>query len=194
MALGSRGRTIALVFGGVLGFSAIAGWVIGGDGEQIDTITAESDGTLPNGGMSSELDGRPLPDLELAALDGTKVNLSSLGGDGVPLLINLWAESCKACRDEMPDLERASQEFGDRLHIVGLNVEDSASQASDYADKVGVTYQILIDPANLVLNEFQVPALPATLIVGGDGVIQHLHLGVLTADRLRTLVPEELGQ
>jgi cytochrome c biogenesis protein CcmG, thiol:disulfide interchange protein DsbE len=194
MALGSRGRTIALVFGGVLGFSAIAGWVIGGDGEQIDTITAESDGTLPNGGMSSELDGQALPDLELASLDGTRVNMASLGGDGVPMLINLWAESCRACRDEMPEFELAHQELGDSLRIIGLNVEDSASQAGDYADKVGVTYEVLVDPAGLTLNEFKVPALPATLIIGADGVIQHLHLGVLTADRIRTLVPEELGQ
>jgi cytochrome c biogenesis protein CcmG, thiol:disulfide interchange protein DsbE len=194
MALGARSRTLALVFGGVLALSAVAGWVIGGDGEQIDTITAESDGTLPNGGMSSELDGRKLPDLEVATLDGTTLKLSSLGGDGVPMLINLWAESCRACRDEMPEFELAHQELGDSLRVIGLNVEDSASQASDYADKVGVTYEILVDPGKLILDEFEVPALPATLIVGADGVIQHLHLGVLSADRIRTLVSEELGQ
>jgi peroxiredoxin len=195
MAVSARGRTIALLFGGVLGLSAVAGWVLSaGDSDEVSRITDDSEITLPNGGMSNELDGRPLPQIKLAGIDGSEINMADLGNKGVPLLINLWAESCRACKDEMPEFELAHQELGDRLEIIGLNVEDSASQAKQYADGVGVTYQLLVDPERTILTEFEIVALPATLIVGADGVIQHLHLGQLTAERIRTLVPEELGE
>ena len=194
MALGARSRMLALVFGGVLGLSAAAGWVLSADdGGEVSRITDDSEITLPNGGMSNELDGQPLPAIELAGLDGAEILLSDLGNKGVPLLINLWAESCRACREEMPEFELAHKELAGKMEIIGLNVEDSAPQAKKYAEEVGVTYQLLVDPGRKILEEFEIVALPATLIVGADGVIQHLHLGQLSAERIRTLVPEELG-
>jgi cytochrome c biogenesis protein CcmG, thiol:disulfide interchange protein DsbE len=195
MALRARPATIGLVFGGVLAVSAAAGWILsaGGD-EAVSTIVSDSEITLPNGGMSSQFDGEALPATPLEALDGTKLTLTELGTRGKPMLINLWAESCRACRDEMPEFERAFQDLGDQMGIVGINVQDSVSQAAAYGDEVGVTYELFVDVDRQLVGEFEITALPATLIVAADGTIEHLHLGVLDADRIRTLAADELAQ
>lgn len=49
-----------------------------------------------------------------------------------PVLVDFWAEWCAPCRRVSPILEQISNEHGDKLEIVKLNVDDNPETAMKY--------------------------------------------------------------
>jgi thiol-disulfide isomerase/thioredoxin len=42
-----------------------------------------------------------------------------------PLLINVWATWCVPCREEFPDLVKISENYSNKVRVVGISVDDS---------------------------------------------------------------------
>lgn len=51
---------------------------------------------------------------------------------GKPVLVDFWAEWCAPCRRVGPILQQISDEHGDKLDIVKLNVDDNPETAMKY--------------------------------------------------------------
>jgi peroxiredoxin len=108
--------------------------------------------------------GRPAPEFRLRSFAGRTISLSEFRGDLI--VLNFWASWCVPCREEMPTLERAWQEFGNRaVVIVGINVADDYDAARDFLKQVGVTYPNVYDPEQTRLEAYQVTALPTTVLI-----------------------------
>lgn len=109
-----------------------------------------------------------LPELELACLGaGGAVDLSRLRG---PAVVNLWASWCKPCREELPLFARLDEQTGDRLAVVGIDVQDSDPEAAvRLAADAGVTYPQLVDPDSVARGPLRVVGLPQTLFVDAQG-------------------------
>lgn len=109
-----------------------------------------------------------LPQLELACLgDAGPVDLSRLRG---PAVVNLWASWCKPCREELPLLARLDEQTGDRLGVVGIDVQDSDPEAAvQLAADAGVTYPQLVDPESTTRGPLRVVGLPQTIFVDAQG-------------------------
>lgn len=89
--------------------------------------------------------GQLAPDFELRTPEGDTVRLSDFRGR--PVWINFWAPWCLACRTEMPRLEGFYLEHQrDGLVILGVGIQDSPESMRAYADEVGVSYPIVVDP------------------------------------------------
>ena len=69
-----------------------------------------------------------LPDVTLPCLGGgPSTSLAALEG---PLVLNLWAQWCGPCREELPYYQRLHEKAGDRLHVVGLDFMDTQPAAA----------------------------------------------------------------
>ena len=112
---------------------------------------------------------------------------------GTPLVVNFWAEWCGPCREEMPAFEAVHQRIGDRVQFVGIAYEDREQAALDFADEVGVTYQLLEDPDGTYFDAARGRGAPYTLLVDATGTIQYRHVGPLTEQALVDLLAEHLG-
>jgi peroxiredoxin len=137
----------------------------GGDGERRER-------TLP------PVPGNPAPAWEGETLDGTVVALANLEGEVV--MLNIWATWCAPCIREMPGLEALHRHFdGQGLHVVGASVDRGSARGdvASFVDELDVTFTILLDPDQRVMNRFRTMGVPETFLIGRDGVIAHRWIG-----------------
>ena len=63
-------------------------------------------------------------------------------GAGKPVLVDFWAEWCGPCRMIAPALEELSQELGDQVTIVKLNIDENPEVPGKYGVR-GIPTMIL---------------------------------------------------
>jgi cytochrome c biogenesis protein CcmG, thiol:disulfide interchange protein DsbE len=105
-------------------------------------------------------------------------SLASYSGDVV--LLNIWATWCTPCRVEMPSIEALHQDFRDKgLKVVAVSVDDAvnADGVRQFAEDLGLTFEILHDSLSAIERSYQIYGYPATFIIGRDGVIRRRHVG-----------------
>ena len=85
------------------------------------------------------------PDFALAALDGSTIALSDL--EGQVILINFWATWCPPCREEMPAIQQLYDQYQDRgFTVLAINQGQEAAQVATFAEEMGLTFPVLLDP------------------------------------------------
>ena len=141
--------------------------------------------------------GGSTPLLELTDLDGKVHKLSDYRGKAV--LINFWATWCAPCREEMPSIERLRGLMqGKPFVILAVNVGESGEAARAFAEKLPVTFTILLDRDTRTTRAWSARVLPATYILGPDGNIRYSHLGELdwsskeVTTKIQALLPSKL--
>ncbi len=63
-------------------------------------------------------------------------------GAGKPVLVDFWAEWCGPCRMIAPALEELSEELGDKVSIVKLNIDENPEAPGRYGVR-GIPTMIL---------------------------------------------------
>src|SRR5436305_2252254 len=116
---------------------------------------------------------------------------------GKVVLLNVWATWCEPCRVEMPSIEKLHKEFGTRgLAVVAVSVDDPNSEARvlDYAKELGLTFEVLYDPAQITKTNYQITGFPETVVIGRDGTIRKKVIGAAdwNSDANRALMRELL--
>jgi DsbE subfamily thiol:disulfide oxidoreductase len=142
-------------------------------------------------GAAVELSG-PMPELSGADLTGGSVDPGRYRGDVV--VVNFWASWCGPCRREQPGLQRLSEEYGDRaVRVIGVNFKDDSAAAREYLREFGVTYPSVQDRTGEIAFDFDVPYLPATVLVDATGELRYRLLGAQTESNVRRYVEELLA-
>jgi peroxiredoxin len=129
------------------------------------------------------------PALELDDIDGKTHRLADYRGKAV--LINFWATWCKPCRDEMPSIERLRTSLeGKPFAVLAVNVGESANAARAFAATLPLGFPLLLDRDTRASRAWGARVLPATFLVGPDGVARFSYLGELdwAQPEVRTLV------
>jgi peroxiredoxin len=116
------------------------------------------------------------PDFTLRTLDGQKLRLGEQRGRVV--LVNFWATWCGPCRQEMPHLNKLYEKYkSSGFVLLGVNVDDDASQAAGVANRLGVTFPVLPDSDKRVSRQYDLSAMPSTVLIDRDGRVRYLHRG-----------------
>jgi peroxiredoxin len=124
---------------------------------------------LPQAGFSA-------PDFTLETLQGETISLSDLRGQAV--LVNFWATWCPPCRAEMPAIQQVYEKYRDQgFTVLAVDLQESPAQVNNFAEELGLTFPILIDPDASVFIRYRVTGLPSTFFVDRAGIIQEVTIG-----------------
>ena len=133
--------------------------------------------------------GMKAPALTLVDLNGKPTSLAALCGS--PVVLNIWATWCYACRQEMPLLSRTYKESkANGLKLIGVDLAEPVSRVQAFLDQVPVTYPIWLDPQGQDAGSSPSPTtacfdrtgsvgLPTTLFIDKEGVIRSISVGEL---------------
>lgn len=135
----------------------------------------------------------PMPDVTLSCFGGgPDVDLTTLRG---PLVMNLWAQWCPPCREELPFYQRLHEQAGEKLTVLGVDYQDTRPDwAMDLLEQTGVTYPNLADPGGELRVPFRVRGLPGIVFVDEAGEVTAVEYVVIESyDQLADLVEEHLG-
>lgn len=124
--------------------------------------------------------GLPAPAYAAVDMTGDSVSLSRLRGR--PVLLNIWATWCAPCKEEIPYLERLHTEHeGAGLEVIGVSVDARGEEEkiTGFAQEMGMSYPIWLDPGERVSTVFLALGVPASYLIGRDGILLWRHLGVL---------------
>jgi len=105
---------------------------------------------------------------------------------GKLLVINYWAEWCKPCLEEIPELNKFAEANSDRVVLLGVNFDDKQGAALREAlQKVAMAYPSITSKPAAVFALPEISGLPTTLIIDADGVLKEQLLGPQTRDSLQ---------
>ncbi|RMJ02163.1 Thiol:disulfide interchange protein CycY precursor [Marinobacter litoralis] len=123
--------------------------------------------------------------VELEKADGTLKSWDSYRGQWV--LVNYWAEWCKPCLEEIPELNQLDK--APDITVLGVNFDGIEGESlRDLGARMGIEYTMLAkDPAPVFGWNMPV-ALPATFIVGPGGELIETRFGPQTEDDIRTVI------
>lgn len=124
-------------------------------------------------------------ELSLRDLQGQTRELGEFKGKVV--LVNFWASWCEPCRDEMPALEELRQKYGEKgFEIIAVNFAESGQRIQSFLKAFmpdGVSFVILQDRNSHAYKKWGVRALPASYLIGRDGLLRWQQFGEIdTAD------------
>ena len=133
------------------------------------------------------------PDFTLPDSSGTEITLSELRGR--PVLLNIWASWCPACRAEMPAMQRTYQDYSDQgFTILAVNAadQDNMDDAISFVEGNQLTFPILFDTDGRVSRLYQVRAMPTSFFIDSDGIIQEVVVGGPMSEALLRIRVEQL--
>jgi cytochrome c biogenesis protein CcmG/thiol:disulfide interchange protein DsbE len=130
--------------------------------------------------LASALIGKPAPAFDLPSLtDSTRRYGPSALRDGKPLLLNVWATWCPACRAEHAFLTSLAAQG---VRVVGIDYQDDRRKAINWLTVLGNPYALsLYDGDGMLGLDLGVYGAPETFLIDGQGIIRYRHAGALDA-------------
>jgi peroxiredoxin len=114
------------------------------------------------------------PDLNLKTPAGESVSLSTYIGKK-PVLLVFWASWCTDCQAEIPLLKKLN---ADGFKVIAINEGESAWKTKRFIAMNNIGYQVVLDSDGSAAKSFQVPGVPACVIINKTGLIAYRGSGL----------------
>ena len=121
--------------------------------------------------------GETPPKFTLPDLKGNKVTMP---GDfsGKVVVVRFWIDSCKSCEKEMPVIDQLYSKYKDKgLVVLAINTGQSKTAAETFANRLHLSYPVLLDTNSATTERYGVKAVPFTFVVDKKGTIVKRILG-----------------
>lgn len=124
--------------------------------------------------FAAPVSGKTAPDFALKTFNEGNLRLSEFRGEVV--IVNFWATWCGPCQQELPRLERLHQRYEKAgLVLLGINLDDDMDRGRTMAQRLALSFPMLIDRAKEVARLFELESMPMTVFIDREGVVRHVH-------------------
>ena len=126
--------------------------------------------------------GTPAPAFTLERLDGVSIRFPEQY-QGRVVALRFWADWCPYCHSEMQALEPVYRQHHDQgLVILAINVMQPPETVQKFVDKLGISYETLLDQQGEVMRRYQVMGLPVTYLIDRQGIVRVRIIGESTPE------------
>ncbi|MFJ7930839.1 TlpA disulfide reductase family protein [Peribacillus sp. NPDC096622] len=139
----------------------------------VQAMDNESKGNDEKDALGGLKIGAKAPNFSLKTLDGKQVELSDYKGKKV--MLNFWATWCPPCKKEMPDMEKYTQQAGDDVVVLAVNI-DPENDVQAFVEDNGITFTIPLDSQsakNPVNERYKILSIPTTYFIDKKGIIRN---------------------
>jgi thiol-disulfide isomerase/thioredoxin len=134
------------------------------------------------------LEGQPATDFTLETLaDATPVRLSDLKGRVV--VLDFWATWCGPCRRWLPIVAQAHRDYAAKgLSVFAVNEREAEPQVRAYLAQQKLDLPVLMDRSGTVGSIYRASSIPLTVVVGRDGNVLRIMVGLHEAEDLKDVL------
>ncbi|MBL3640877.1 MULTISPECIES: TlpA disulfide reductase family protein [Bacillaceae] len=146
----------------------------------VQAMDNESKGNDEKDALGGLKIGAKAPDFSLKTLDGKQVELSDY--EGKKVMLNFWATWCPPCKKEMPDMEKYTQQAGDDVVVLAVNI-DPENDVQAFVEDNGITFTIPLDSQsakNPVNERYKILSIPTTYFIDKKGIIRNKVISAMT--------------
>ena len=119
----------------------------------------------------------PLPTVSGPSVtDGSTLSTDTYRGK--VLVLNVWANWCRPCEQEQPEMVSVAEAYARKgVSFLGINYEDQDAAARAWIKRFDVPYPSISDPSGRTAAQLKYPNLPDTIIVDRSGTQRYLFIG-----------------
>jgi cytochrome c biogenesis protein CcmG, thiol:disulfide interchange protein DsbE len=124
--------------------------------------------------------GETMPDFYAHTMAEPPVRKTFAQYRGRVVIVNVWATYCIPCRTEMPSLEHLYQTLAPKgLVVIGVSIDDPGQEPliREFVKQYGLSFEILQEGTGHIEQLLDVFGVPATFVVGKDGIIRRKLVG-----------------
>lgn len=125
-------------------------------------------------------------DIKLFDNKGKEVKLSDFYGK--PIILNFWATWCGYCIQEMPDFQKAYEEYGDEIQFLIVNTDDGTEKGEKFIKDKGYTFPTYYDLEYSAAITYGITGIPRTIALDKDGLIRYNRSGMIDAKALESII------
>jgi thiol-disulfide isomerase/thioredoxin len=139
------------------------------------------------------LEGKTAPVATFTTHGGYKVDTSAISDKA--LVLKFYASWCGFCKKSLPNIEQVYQEYKDKgVRFIAVCLDDpnaprkgkafTQEQSLAKLKELGVTFDVLFDPAKEVGKLFKVSSFPTMFILDGSSKVVKVNMGAVQGSRV----------
>ncbi len=134
----------------------------------------------------SQLGNQTIPTVDLKTTNGQTVSSSTFSNDGKPMVINFWATWCKPCVRELSNIDEVYVDWVEEtgVKLIAISIDDTRSMArvAPFVNGKGWEYEVYVDPNSEFKRAMNVPNVPHTFLIDGNGKVVWQHTSYTDGD------------
>lgn len=165
--------------------AVVAGVLVSsGDSTESEPMLKEVETSKPQATADAGSDREPAPNISGPDVTDPSKTVSLDDFEGKPVVVQVWASWCPVCNEEAPDIAAFQKENPD-VAFIGVNVEDTQSEALAYKKRHGLTHeQDISDPDREVEGQLGFTGQPNSMLIDEQGRIVQVFPGAVAKEQL----------
>ena len=120
--------------------------------------------------------GFPGTPLSLVGADGSRFD-PAMQKDKI-VVLDFWASWCGPCRASLPVVAQICKEYADKgIVFRAVNVKEDPETIRMFLAEESIDAAVVMDTEGTASAAYRVEAIPHTVIIGRDGIVQAVHVG-----------------
>jgi thiol-disulfide isomerase/thioredoxin len=143
--------------------------------------------------IGEEFYGKKVSDFSVTDLDGKEYKLSSYLGRNV--LVNIWAEWCPPCRQEVPQFVELRKSVGENeLMLLSVAKPRDMQKLREFMKKNQINYPVIVLEGKELPEPFEINQfIPCSYFVDREGKLKAAIEGELTSEDVKAIFAANLS-